>query len=55
MGKQIVINNTKRKALFGKNLASLIGQDKRTNSFLLRKKPIGDEQIGFFRFSNPTA
>jgi hypothetical protein len=55
MEKQMVINNTKRQALFGKNLAGTIGQDKRTNSFLLRKKPIGDEQIGFFRFSNPAA
>jgi hypothetical protein len=46
--KQIVIHNID----FLRHLASLlqdvIGQDKSKNSFLLRKKPICDEQVGFF-------
>ena len=49
----MVNNKAKHPAWFGKYLACYIGQDKRTNSFLLRKEPIGDVQIGSFHFSNP--
>jgi hypothetical protein len=49
--KAVTTDSYKKYGLFvtiGKPLATFISQDKSTNSFLLRKKPICDEQIGFF-------
>jgi hypothetical protein len=49
--KRVITDSYEKNGLFvtiGKTLAGFISQDKSTNSFLLRKKPICDEQIGFF-------
>jgi hypothetical protein len=46
--KQIVINNMTFIPYLASLLQDVIGQDKRTNSLLLRKKPICDKQVGFF-------